>query len=66
MAADPGADRREVAVSPDDLARTLSTLLPGEAPRTDLRVESGPDGTHRGTLTWRGARVPSPSTTRPT
>jgi hypothetical protein len=57
VAADPGSDRREVAVSPADLARTLSTLLPGKAPRTDLWVESGSDGAHRGTLTWRGARV---------
>jgi hypothetical protein len=54
-----GADtRRSLAVTPADLAPTLSRLLPGEEPRTEVgKGVTLPSGMMRAGLVWHGARV---------
>jgi hypothetical protein len=56
-ASDPGPTRRHIAVSQDQFAQTLSTLLPGDDTRTDLAVEADSAGAVAGSLTWHGAQV---------
>jgi hypothetical protein len=48
---------RQVAVAEDQLALTLSRLLPGNSPVSELRNEQSTDGSVAGILTWRGGSV---------
>lgn len=58
VASDLPAGRRHIAVPDDDLAQTLSALLPGNDPRTHLTNERNAiDGVLSGSLTWHGARI---------
>jgi hypothetical protein len=56
--ADHSSTRRHLAVSPDQFAQTLSRLLPGDDPRSDLSNQFNKvDGVRSGSLVWRGSTI---------
>lgn len=58
VASNPTPNRRHVAVPESKFAETLSDLLPGHDPRTDLSDSFNQvDGVTSGTLMWHGAQV---------